>query len=76
MDRKIQNMVIVDNSIVSFYCNLNNGIYIPSFKGNPLDNELYFIEEFLMKIKDTQDVRTEIKDKFKIEERYSEYLNQ
>ena len=67
-DRNIASMILLDNSIVSFYCNINNGIYIPSFKGNLEDNELKKIENFLIEIKNCEDVRIEIKRKYQIEQ--------
>jgi len=42
-NRDIKKMIILDNSILSFYLTINNGIYIPTFKGNHDDNYLNVI---------------------------------
>ena len=42
--------IIIDNSASSFMSLIENGIYIPSFYGDPEDSELECIEEFLIKI--------------------------
>lgn len=54
---KLENMIIIDNSILSFSFNLDNGIPIlPFYSGNE-DNELIFLKNYLNKIYDSQDFR-------------------
>lgn len=55
--RKLKNMVIVDNSVLSFASNLDNGIYVPTFKGDPKDNFLLPVIDFLVQIAHVDDVR-------------------
>ena len=55
--RKLENIVIVDNSVVSFAGQLDNGIYIPTYTGDTDDKELVTIAEFLKAIVETRDVR-------------------
>ena len=60
-------MIIVDNSIVSFAFNLDNGVPIDDFIGNELDdNELLFLFSFLEEISTIKDVRVKIRDTFKL----------
>ena len=60
-------MIIVDNSIVSFAFNLDNGVPIDDFIGNELDDkELLFLFSFLEEIATAKDVRVKIKDTFKL----------
>lgn len=48
LDRERESMVIVDNSILSFAFDLDNGVPINSFVGNePDDKELLFLYSFL-----------------------------
>ena len=46
-DRNISEMIIVDNSIISFAFNLNNGIPIKAFVGDGNDDELLFMVTYL-----------------------------
>ena len=46
-DRDIREMVIVDNSIISFAFNLSNGIPIKAFMGDKNDDELLFMVTYL-----------------------------
>jgi len=48
IDREKENIVIVDNSIVSFAFDLDNGVPIQSFMGTEKDDkELLFMQSFL-----------------------------
>jgi len=38
--RPLTTTIIVDNSILAFACNITNGVPIPSYFGQPWDNEL------------------------------------
>jgi CTD small phosphatase-like protein 2 len=46
-DRELKDMVIVDNSIVSFAFQLSNGIPIAAFTGQPNDEELLYLVTYL-----------------------------
>ena len=62
-------MVIVDNSILAFAFNLDNGIPIQSFFGTKKENddqELLFLDSFLEEIFGEQDVRTYLNNTFKL----------
>ena len=46
-DRSIKDMMLVDNSIISFAFNLSNGIPIKAFLGDKNDDELLYMVTFL-----------------------------
>lgn len=56
-NRNIKNMVLVDNSILSFGFQLGNGIPILPFLGNSADSELMKLAEYLDNLLGVQDVR-------------------
>ena len=67
-DRKMEDIVIVDNSVVSFAFQMSNGIPIKSFMGEKNDTELMYMVSYLEEIYSQKDVRTHIADTFKLEE--------
>lgn len=67
LDREQEEMVIVDNSIVSFAFNLDNGVPINSFVGTePDDKELLFLYSFLEELASVPDVKKPIADAFRL----------
>jgi len=54
---KPKNMVIIDNSVLSFSFDLDNGIPILPFYDNSQDNELMFLKNYLIKISAFPDIR-------------------
>jgi CTD small phosphatase-like protein 2 len=51
IDREKENIIIVDNSIISFAFDLDNGVPIQSFMGDEAeDKELLFLISFLEEI--------------------------
>ena len=56
-DRDLKEVIIVDNSIVSFAFNLSNGIPIAAFTGQPKDEELLYMVTFLEELYSSHDVR-------------------
>ena len=67
IDRDKQDMIIVDNSILSFAFDLDNGVPIQSFMGTEEeDNELLFLMSFLEEIAFLEDVRVPISKSFKL----------
>ena len=57
----------MDNSIISFAFDLDNGVPIQSFMGDEAeDKELLFLISFLEEAFYTQDVRPSIKEAFKL----------
>lgn len=67
IDREKENIVIVDNSIMSFAFDLDNGVPIQSFMGTETDDkELLFLISFLEEAYYTEDVRPSIREAFKL----------
>ena len=67
LDRERQNMCIVDNSILSFAFDLDNGVPINSYIGNEEDDrELLFLYSFLEEAANVPDIRVSIRDSFKL----------
>lgn len=60
--RELKDMVIVDNSVISFAGNLDNGIYVPTYEGDPNDRELLPIIDFLKEIHSVDDVRPYVRE--------------
>ena len=75
LDRDKEKMIIVDNSIVSFAFDLDNGVPINSFMGTEEDDrELLFLFSFLEEIAEVKDVRENIAASFKLSELQSSVL--
>jgi TFIIF-interacting CTD phosphatase-like protein len=69
-------MILVDNCILSFGKQLNNGIHVPSFFGQENDNALSTLIPYMKSIVDCEDVTQELKNTLKITEMYKLYLSQ
>ena len=60
-------MIIVDNSILSFAFDLDNGVPINSYIGTEEDDrELLFLYSFLEEVAQQEDVRKPISEAFKL----------
>ena len=60
-------MIIVDNSILSFAFDLDNGVPINAFMGTENDDkELLFLISFLEEASYIEDVRKHISDSFRL----------
>ena len=67
LDREREHMCIVDNSILSFAFDLDNGVPINSYIGNEEDDrELLFLYSFLEDAVNVPDIRVNIRDSFKL----------
>jgi len=76
LDRDKEKMIIVDNSIVSFAFDLDNGVPINSYMGTEDDDrELLFLYSFLEEIATASDVREPIAKAFKLSELQSSILS-
>ncbi len=56
-NRRMEQMVIVDNSVLAFAFQPENGVYIPPYDGNGQDDHLRRVASFLFKVRDVADVR-------------------
>ena len=72
-NRELANVVIVDNTPVCFYANLDNGIYIPSYFGASDDVELMKIARFLLEVEGVEDVRPYVAQFAGIKRLYAAY---
>ena len=66
--KKLENIIILDNSLFSFANQLNNGILITSFFDDKEDTFLYNAKEYLEFIKNEKDIREVNKENFRFEE--------
>lgn len=68
MDREKKNMIIVDNSILSFAFDLANGVPINSFMGDEEDDkDLLYLISFLEEAFYQNDVRVACEESFKLQ---------
>lgn len=73
-NRKMKDLIIIDNAFYSYGFQLFNGIPILPFYSNKMDNELEDLVDFLKVIKDVYDVRAVFKKVF-MGEIYRKYAN-
>ena len=67
LDRERTDMIIVDNSILSFAFDLDNGVPINSYMGTEDDDkELLFLYSFLEEVASQKDVRIPIAAAFRL----------
>lgn len=67
MDREKKNIIIVDNSILSFAFDLANGVPINSFMGDEEDDkDLLYLISFLEEAFYQNDVRVACEESFKL----------
>lgn len=65
-DWDLKEIIIVDNSIISFAFNLSNGVPISSFTGQKNDEELLYMVSLLEEIYSFPDIRPQIDAKFQL----------
>ena len=76
LDREREHMCIVDNSILSFAFDLDNGVPINSYIGNEDDDrELLFLFSFLEDAVSAPDIRVNIRESFKLTHLQSSIIN-
>ena len=69
-------MCIIDNSILSFAFDLDNGVPINSYIGNEDDDrELLFLYSFLEEAVSAPDIRVNIRESFKLSHLQSSIIN-
>lgn len=59
-------MLIVDNLVHSFGQQVDNGIPILEYNGNPQDEELFYLEKYLLNCSKSQDLREFNKSSLKL----------
>lgn len=60
--KKLEDITIIDNSIVAFSGQIENGIYVPTYMGDKKDDELKRIKKFLIEVYDVKDLRVVVKE--------------
>lgn len=73
INRRMQDMVIIDNSIFSFAFNLDNGVPILTWIKNPFDKELLNLIPYFNVIADAYDVREINRALFHLDTFYEDY---
>jgi Dullard-like phosphatase family protein len=72
-DRNLKDMMLVDNSIISFAFHLSNGIPIKAFLGDKPDDELLYMVTYLEEVFTETDVRTSIDTTFQLKSLSEKY---
>lgn len=62
--RNLQDIIIVDNTIKSFYLHMTNGIPIHDFEGEATDRALFHLTTYLKSFLHEEDVRVKIAHDF------------
>ena len=65
-DRNLSDVILVDNSIISFAFNMDNGVPISAFIRQPSDEEFLYLVSYLEEIYSYPDVRDHIAKTFKL----------
>ncbi|CDW89266.1 scp1-like small phosphatase 5 [Stylonychia lemnae] len=81
LGRDLSSTILVDNSILAFGYQLNNGIPIPSYYGQPWDQELFILTKLLAqfleaKVNNGSDFRALIQGMFQLEQRLEAFSSQ
>ena len=69
-NREMKNLIIIDNFVYSFGLNLDNGIPILEYTGDPNDRELVNLQEYLIKVSKCDDIPSFNRKNFKLRDFY------
>ena len=72
----LNKMIIVDNLVMSFAAQMDNGIYIPAYTGQETDHELKTVGKFLADIVEVDDVRPYVKRFAGVVELYEKFCKE
>jgi CTD small phosphatase-like protein 2 len=75
-NRRLQDLVIVDNAAYSFAYQLDNGIPIISWHDDPYDRELYNLIDYMKVLAEAEDVRLINRDTFHLGTFYEDYIEE
>lgn len=75
-NRKLQDIVIVDNAAYSFGYHLDNGIPIISWHDDPYDRELYNLMDYIKILAQSEDVREVNRQIFHLRTFYEDYIQE
>lgn len=76
INRRIQDIVIIDNSVFSFAFHLDNGVPIITWMKNPYDKELYSLIPYFNVIADAEDVREINRSLFHLDTYCEDFCNE
>lgn len=65
-NRKLENMVIVDNAVYSFGFQMDNGVPIVPFYDDPYDEELHHLEFYMKCLSTLKDMRVQNRNAFQL----------
>jgi Dullard-like phosphatase family protein len=74
-NRRLQDIVIVDNAAYSFAYQLDNGIPIISWYADPTDSELSSLAQYLKVLAVVEDIRTLNRSTFHLHTFYEDYMH-
>ena len=75
-NRRLQDIVIVDNAAYSFGYHLDNGIPIISWHDDPYDKELYNLMDYIKILAQSEDVREVNRQIFHLRTFYEDYIQE
>lgn len=73
-NRSLKKMLILDNFVVSFAKNLDNGIHVPAFLGDKEDTVLLSLLPLLKTLSLADDVQAELKKQAGLAALYESYM--
>lgn len=75
-NRRLQDLVIVDNAAYSFAYQLDNGVPIISWHDDPYDRELYNLIDYMKVLAEAEDIRVVNRDTFHLSTFYEDYIEE
>ena len=75
-NRRIQELVIVDNAAYSFAYQLDNGIPIISWHDDPYDRELFNLIDYMKILAGAEDIRSVNRETFHLNTFYEDYIDE
>jgi len=75
-NRRLQDLVIVDNAAYSFAYQLENGIPIISWQDDPYDRELFNLVDYMKVLAGAEDVRVVNRETFHLNTFYEDYIEE
>ena len=67
-NRSLKDIVLLDNSVLSFGNNLGHGVPISTYNGETDDKELLFVQNYLTELSQAEDLEEYNRQQLKLEE--------